>query len=166
MNNLVLAGFMGTGKTTVGQQVATRWGWDFVDTDTVIVARAGRSISEIFASEGESIFRRMEAEVCQGVAAGREQVIATGGGALLNERTRAALAQTGLMVCLTCDIDEVIRRVGGDPARPLAADRARLERLWAERAPLYASLPHHVDTTHLTPQQAAQEVIRLWTQHT
>ncbi len=164
--NLVLAGFMGTGKSTVGRIVAGRLGLAFVDTDAEIERRARRPIAQIFAQDGEAAFRQMEAEVCQAVAAGRDQVIAVGGGALLDESTRRAFAQTSLIVCLTCSLDKILRRVGDDPARPLfSADREQLAALYAARAAHYASLSAQLDTTALTPAQAAEEVIRLWNQH-
>ncbi len=164
-HNLVLAGFMGTGKSTVGRIVAGRLGLTFVDTDAEIERRAERPIAAIFAQDGQAAFRRMEAEVCREVAAGRDQVIAVGGGALLDHGTRRAFARTSLIVCLTCALDEVLRRVGDDPARPLfSADRERLAALYAARAAHYASLPHAVDATAHTPAQVAGEVIRLWNQ--
>jgi shikimate kinase len=164
--NIVLAGFMGTGKTTVGRLVAGRLGWRFMDTDDVITARDGRTIAEIFEQDGEAAFRQLESIACRDMAALCHQVVATGGGALLDPRVYAAFAARGLVICLTCDLDEIIRRVGDDPARPLfAPDRDRLAHLLAARAEHYARLPHHVDTTHLSPAQAAEEVIRVWQQN-
>lgn len=164
-SNLVLAGFMGVGKSTVGRIIAARLRLVFVDTDAEIERRAGRTIAQIFAQDGEAAFRRLEAQVCQEVAAGRDQVIAVGGGALLDESTRRAFAQTGLIVCLTASLDAILARVGDDPARPLfSADRAQLAALYAARAAHYAALPHTVDTTARTPAEVAGEVIRLWTQ--
>lgn len=165
-SNLVLAGFMGTGKTTVGQWVAARLERPFVDIDQVIIARAGKPIAAIFAEGGEAAFRALEAAACHDIAQQSQQVIATGGGALLNPAVRESLAASGLIICLTCDLDEIIRRVGDAPHRPLfTPDRDRLARLLADRAPLYNSLPLHVDTTHRDPSQIAEEVIRLWTLH-
>jgi shikimate kinase len=156
---------MGAGKSTVGRIVAGRLGLAFVDTDAEIERRAGRPIAAIFAQDGEAAFRRMEAEVCREIAGGRDQVIALGGGALLDEATRRAFEQTSLIVCLTCALDEILRRVGDDPARPLfSADRERLAALHAARAAHYASLPHTLDTTARPPAQLAGEVIRLWNQ--
>jgi shikimate kinase len=164
--NIVLAGFMGTGKTTVGRLVAERLGWRFVDTDDVITARDGRVIAAIFEQDGEATFRQLESAACRDMAALCHQVIATGGGALLDPRVSAAFAARSVVICLTCDLDEIIRRVGDDPARPLfVPDRDRLARLLAARADHYARLPHHVDTTHSSPAQAAEEVIRLWEQN-
>jgi shikimate kinase len=162
----VLAGFMGTGKTTVGWLVAEQLGWRFVDTDDVIIARAGRTIAEIFEQDGEATFRQLEVAACYDMAALSHQVIATGGGALLDPRVHEAFAAGGLVICLTCDLDEIIRRVGDDPTRPLfAPDRDRLASLLAERADHYARLPHHIDTTRLSPAQAAEEVIHVWEQN-
>lgn len=163
--NIVLAGFMGTGKSTVGQLVADRLGWRLVDTDTVIEARAGKIIAEIFEQDGEPAFRALEAAVCRDVAALCHQVISVGGGALLNPAVQAIFAARDLVICLTCDLDTIIQRVGYDPARPLfSVDREKLARLLDSRADHYASLPHHVDTSELSPGQAAEEVIRLWQQ--
>jgi len=161
--NIVLAGFMGVGKTTVGRLAAAQIGWRFVDTDALIEERSGRTIAQIFAQEGESAFRQLEAVIAQELAAQPRRVIAVGGGTLVNPRLRERLARSSLIICLTCDLEEIIRRVGHDPARPLfAPDREQLARLLQSRAGHYASLPYHVDATHLTPQQTAAEVIHLW----
>ncbi len=161
--NITLAGFMGTGKSTVGRLVAERLGWRFVDTDTVIAARSGRTIAQIFAQDGETAFRQLEAEVCPEMTALSHQVIAVGGGALLNPTIRECVEAHSLLIALACDLDEIIRRVGDDPARPLfVSDRDRLARLLDARADHYATLPYHIDTTHLTPEQTAEEVFRLW----
>lgn len=164
--NIALAGFMGTGKSTVGPLLAEQLGWRFVDTDALIEARAGLPIPRIFAERGEPIFRRLEAEVCRQVADGARQVIALGGGALLDPHTRAYLQARALVVCLTAPLEEIVRRVGEDPARPLFhADRARLAALYAERAVHYAALPHHLATEGRTPAEIAEEIVRLWQQH-
>lgn len=164
--NIVLAGFMGTGKSTVGRRLAAQLGWSFVDTDTVIEQRTGRTIAAIFADRGEATFRALEAAVCAEMAARCEYVIATGGGALLNPDTLAAFRQQGLIVCLTCELDTILARVGHDPARPLfSADRERLAALYNARAAHYASLPHQIDTTHRTPVQVTEEIVSLWQQY-
>ena len=164
--NIVLAGFMGTGKSAVGQIAAERLGLTFVDTDDLIEARVGRSIAEVFENDGEPAFRQLEADVCRHVASQNGHVIATGGGALLNPETRAAFERGGLVICLSADLDAIIARVGVDPSRPLfAAGRERLARLLEQRSALYDSLPHQIDTTHLSPEQVAEEVIRLWKQY-
>ena len=155
---------MGTGKSTIGKLAAERLGMAFVDTDEVIVERAGKAISEIFAQEGEPAFRKLEAEVCLEIGGGSGQVIGLGGGALLNEKVREAYVARNLVICLTCDLDEIVRRVGDDPSRPLfVADRVAA--LLASRAEHYNSLPHCIDTTPLSPEQVVEEVVRLWENH-
>ncbi len=166
MRNLVLAGFMGTGKSTVGRLIAERLNVPFLDTDLEIERIAGRTVAEVFTRSGEAAFRRLEAEVCLRAAAGQNQIISTGGGALLNPQIYAALAATGVMVRLSCDLDEIIRRVGLDGSRPLfAGDPERLAQLLTSRAGIYERLPHHVDTTGCTPAEVAERVIELWKQH-
>lgn len=165
-NNLALTGFMGTGKSTVGRLVAARLGWRFVDTDIAIVERAGCSIAEIFAQQGEPAFRALEAEVCAATVAGEQTVIALGGGALLNPTTLERILSGSVLICLDAPLETLIARVGDDPTRPLfSADRERLATLYNTRAPHYAQLPHHIETAHAAPETVAEEVIRLWQQH-
>ncbi|MCC6905719.1 MAG: shikimate kinase [Anaerolineae bacterium] len=163
--NIVLAGFMGTGKSTVGRIVARTLLMPYRSTDAAIVELAGRSIAEIFAQDGEKIFRRIEATVCEEMAMRDGQVIDTGGGALLNPRTREIFGATGLLVCLRADLDTIAARVGDDPSRPLFGTRTDIEQLYAARAPIYASLPFQIDTTGRTPDEVAEEIVELWKQH-
>jgi len=164
--NLVLTGFMGTGKSTVGRLVAERLSLAFIDTDIEIQAQAGCSIADIFAQQGEAAFRRLEAEVCLRVVGNHNQVIATGGGALLNPEVYRVFAASSLIVCLTCDLNEIVRRIGGDSARPLlSGNREQLAQLLARRSDFYNNLPYQFDTTHRDPLQVAEEVSRLWTQN-
>ena len=163
--NFILTGFMGTGKSTVGRLLAARLGWPFVDTDTRIEALAGQSIPAIFANQGEPAFRRLERTVIQTLAAASGHVIATGGGTLLDADNRAALLDNGLVVCLDADPERLAARLAAAQDRPLlhgADPAARIRALLAERAPLYAALPHHVETTHLSPEAVVEEILALW----
>jgi shikimate kinase len=165
-SNLVLAGFMGVGKTTVGRIVADRLAMKFVDMDEEIERTAGKRIADIFSEEGERAFRVMEAEVCLRLAAGQAQVIATGGGALLNEKARSALSEGSLLVCLDSDLEALIHRLDSSSDRPLfTQDKPALEELFVLRQDVYAAIPLHVDTTDCTPDEAAQQVIELWNRH-
>lgn len=151
---------MGTGKSTVGPLVAAKLGRPFVDTDDRISAVAGLSIPEIFARDGEAAFRKLEAEVCVDLAAQTGLVVATGGGALLNRDTVAAMSGTGLVVCLTATEAALAARLADETdGRPLAAG---WRDLLARRKPLYDVLPYQVDTTGKTPEQVAEEVVALW----
>jgi len=162
--NLVLTGFMGTGKSVVGRRVAALLNRPFVDMDLEIERRAGRSIREIFAQDGEAAFRRMEAALCRELARQRGLVIATGGGALTFDGNRRALGETGLLICLTATVDEILRRLDSAHDRPLLAApdrRSRIEALLERRAAAYAAIPHQIDTTGLTPEEVAARVIAL-----
>lgn len=164
---LVLAGFMGAGKTTVGRIVAARLGWPFVDTDDWIERDAGQPVTAIFAQQGEAAFRRLERNACARAAQLERHVIATGGGALLDPETRTAFQASGLVIGLRAELETILRRIDDAGQRPLfGGDRARLEALFAARAPIYAGLPHQVETDGQTPEAVAEEVVRLWHRHT
>ena len=162
--NVVITGFMGTGKSKVGLEVARRLGREFVDMDALIEDRVGMTIPEMFAQQGEDFFRQRERELCQELAQRRELVIATGGGALIPEENRRALGKSGLLVCLSCEVEETTRRLAQAEDRPLldvADRRKRIEALLAERREAYSRIPHQIDTTGLTVDEVAERVIRL-----
>ncbi|MCC6803516.1 MAG: 3-dehydroquinate synthase [Anaerolineae bacterium] len=156
--NIVLTGFMGTGKTTIGRQVAALLDRRFVDADDVIVERAGMSIPQIFATQGEPAFRALEKEVCRDLAAERGLVIATGGGMLVDPDNRAAMLASGLVVCLVASRDVLRARLARGAERPLAGD---WEALLEKRRAAYAAIPDHVDTSDNSPERAAQRIIDL-----
>jgi shikimate kinase len=158
--NIILTGFMGTGKSTVGRLLAARLGYEFVDTDELIVARDGRSIADIFHQSGEVAFRQWEAVIAQELAGREGVVIATGGRLMLDEANAAALLRHGRAFCLTATPDEIIARLDGDERRPLlhvADPAAQIHRLLAERAVAYGRFPQ-ITTTGKTPPQVAQEI--------
>jgi shikimate kinase len=162
---LVLTGFMGTGKTRVGRRVAERLGRPFLDTDAVIEKTAGRSVREIFATEGETSFRARERRALEEVCTMEDAVISIGGGALLASENRALLERSGLLVCLTATPEAIAERVAPSVAdRPLLAGAAslpeRIRELLAARAPAYAGVAEQVDTTGCSVEQVADEVIR------
>ena len=117
--NLTITGFMGTGKSTVGSIFAERLGRPFVDMDERLEAELGKTIAEVFADDGEEAFRLAEARLCQQLAGETGLVIATGGGALVNDQNRQVLAESGPIVCLTAGIDTVLERVEAFEDRPL-----------------------------------------------
>jgi len=160
--NLVLTGFMASGKTAVGRAVAERLGHGFVDMDVVIEVRAGKPIARIFAEDGESAFRQIEAALCEELSTRDGLVIATGGGALVNPANRARMMASGAVVCLTCGVDEILRRVDGNTDRPLLAvsdRRAQIEQLLQARREAYAAIPWQIDTTALTVEEVTDQVI-------
>jgi 3-dehydroquinate synthase len=160
--NIVLTGFMGTGKSSVGREVADQLGRPFLDLDDLIAARAGKPISEIFAEDGEPAFRALEAQACQEVREASGRVIAAGGGAVLSLANREALESGGTVICLEAETGVIARRLAGGNGRPLLSGASREERiaeLLARRATAYAELPHHLDTSLLTVVQAAERVM-------
>jgi shikimate kinase/3-dehydroquinate synthase len=166
MQNIVLTGFMGSGKTTIGQEVARRLDRPFVDMDAEIETRAGKFIPRIFAEDGEAAFRQMEAALCEELSTQAGLVIATGGGTLVDPANRALMMGSGAVVCLTCDVDEILRRLdrGGNPDRPLldvADPCVEIERLLAVRREAYEAIPWQVDTTALSVAEAAARVVEI-----
>jgi shikimate kinase/3-dehydroquinate synthase len=164
--NLVITGFMGTGKSQVGREVARRLERPFVDMDAEIEARAGKSIARLFAEEGEAAFRRLESDLCHELVRQRGLVIATGGGTLVDPANRMAMMASGTVACLTATLKEILHRLGKhDTARrPLlegAEPALEARRLLAARSAAYAALPWQVDTTGRSVAQVATEVVSL-----
>lgn len=157
--NIVLGGFMGTGKTTVGELIAAKLYWPFVDADAEIESRFGRSIPEIFEQQGEGAFRRYEMIIAQSLAARKNTVIATGGGMLVDSANLAMMQSSGFVVCLNAAPEAIEARLGDGEGRPLAWGwRDLLE----SRREAYAQIPHQVKTTDRDPEAVAEEVIALW----
>lgn len=162
--NVVLTGFMGTGKTAAGRRLAGLIGYEFVDTDALIEQRAGRSVAAIFETEGEAAFRRMEAACAQELAARRGLVIATGGGMLLTKQNADLLEASGPVFCLTADVETLLERLAAEAGqRPLLAApdrRARMAALLEERAAGYGRFPQ-IKTTGKTVDNVAKEIAYL-----
>ncbi len=160
--NIVLAGFMATGKTTVGLEVARRLGRPFVDMDAVLEERLGAAIPQVFAKQGEASFRKAESALCQQLSKPQGLVIAAGGGAVLTQANRVLLGRGGLVVCLVCDQAEIMQRLGDVKERPMLAGHdvpQRVTRLLAERAAAYDTIPHQIQTTHRGVDEVAEQVI-------
>ncbi len=159
--NVILAGFMGSGKTTVGKLLAARLGWQFVDTDELIERRAGRAVAEIFRAQGEAAFRQWESEVAEGLATMERCVIATGGGFMLRPENRAAAEAAGMVVFLMASPEEIWHRVRGGAGRPLLEGedpRRRIRELLDQRQAAYQALPICIDTDRRTPEAVAEAI--------
>ncbi len=151
---------MGAGKTTVAGLLAQRWDVAVRDTDADIVADQGREISDIFVDDGEAAFRSLEREAVARALAEHDGVLSLGGGAVLDEGTRALLAEH-TVVFLQVGLTDAVKRVGLGTSRPLLMGnvRARVKALLDERTPVYASVATHiVDTDGRTPDEVADEV--------
>jgi shikimate kinase len=157
---IVLVGFMGAGKTTVGRLLAAKLGVSFTDSDHVIEARAGKPIPRVFADEGEPAFRQLEHEVIADLLHGEDTVLALGGGAPAHEGTRAELATAAVpVVYLRISYAEAMSRVGGDVGRPMLA-RSDVAQLHRDRDPLYArAATLTVDACGRSPEEIALDVL-------
>ena len=159
---IVLAGFMGTGKSSVGRRLAARRGREFVDTDALIEQEAGTSITRIFADQGEAEFRAREKRAVA-LAVGEDgRVVAVGGGAMLDGENLAAMKAGGPVVCLTARPEIVLARVAHDTGRPLLQGPQPLETirgLMAERADAYARADVTIDTSDLTPDEVVERLL-------
>lgn len=159
---IVLVGFMGSGKTTVGRALAERLGVDFVDTDTVVEAGAGMPVAEIFTRGGERDFRARELDAARRVVdEGTAGVVALGGGAPAQDEIRTLLARSGATVVhLSVSLDEARRRIGDDSARPMLQSRDVAD-LFAERSPVYEEVAHFgVDVDDRSPENVADAIAR------
>jgi len=155
---IVLVGFMGAGKTTVGRLLAAALGLPFLDSDHVIEARTGRAIPEIFAADGEPAFRALEHEVIADLLRGPDVVLALGGGAAEHEETSKLLAAVPVAF-LRVSYDGAVGRVGGDGNRPMLA-RADLPAVYASRQAAYESVATAiVDVDGLEPEAIVAEIL-------
>ena len=168
MRNIILIGPMGAGKTTIGRLLANRLGWTFADSDREIEKRTGASIPLIFEIEGESGFRQREHDMLADLTAGEGVVLATGGGAVLRPENRALLRNNGWVVYLYTPVERQFERTQHDTQRPLLQKgdrRATLERLMAERDPLYRETAHLViETGGQAPRTMAERILAAWRQ--
>ncbi len=163
--NLVLIGMSGTGKSRVGRLLAERLHWRFIDTDVEIERLTGRTVADIFATDGEPRFRALEREVVARVTRRRGAVIATGGGAVLDPASRERLFAGNLVVCLEASAEQIAERLAHSHERrpllegpdPLAAIRA----LQAARAPVYALAHHTVVTDGRSLGEIATEILEV-----
>ncbi len=164
--NLILTGFMGTGKSTIGRLIAEETGMELVDVDDVIEARFG-TIASIFSAGGEVKFQELEREVAADLARLEQTVISTGGQTLLHEANIQTLGASGVVICLVADPDRIHQRLMADPGnreRPMLRGhepRERIAELLAIRADGYSRFPQ-LAVDHLGPPEAARAVMELW----
>ena len=162
--NIVLIGFMGTGKSVVGQALAARLSCPFVDVDAAIEQAQGRPIRTIFAEDGEAAFRQAERAMIRQATQRAGQVIAAGGGAVMDDANAAALTQSGWLVWLKAAPDVILQRIGNPLSRPLLNvpdPKARMAELLALREATYAKADAVVDTTHRTVEQVVDDILKV-----
>jgi shikimate kinase len=169
--SVVLIGYRGSGKTTVGRLLAERLGKSFVDCDDLIVKQAGKSVREIFAEGGEETFRKLEASAVAKLAKRKDAVIALGGGAMMREENRRTMTDAEhQIVYLRCEPAELLRRIQTDPAtsdnRPaltnLDGGIEEIQSLLSGREPIYkANMSVELDVTNLTPAQVVERLVKV-----
>ena len=164
MRNIVLVGFMGSGKTTIATQLANKLKLRYLSTDSLIEAREKRTINEIFTKEGEDYFRDVESAVVREISAQDGLVIDTGGGVVIREENLNNLKSTGIVICLTADEDTIMERTKKYKHRPLLNvedPKLKIRSLLAKRAPFYAKADHCIDTGKLTIRQVVEKIMEM-----
>ncbi len=168
VRNIILVGFMGSGKSSVGRALSRRCGWPGVDADEVIVSRAGKPIADIFRDSGEEAFRELERTVMKDLCEKSGRIISGGGGSFIDEENRRIMLDCGTVFYLSARPETIHRRVtGGNPSapvRPLLAGGEPLERikeLLAQRAPAYSQAHHTIEIDQLYPGQVAEAILKI-----
>ncbi len=166
MENIYLVGFMGTGKTAVGKELAGKKKMSFLDLDELIELRQKRPIRDIFAKEGEAYFRKAESLVLKEAASESGFVVACGGGIVINPANIKLMKKTGVVICLSAKPEVILKRVRGYLHRPLLNvkdPKKQIEHLIKLRAPYYAQADKTLDTSVLTIKQVAARIAKLIT---
>lgn len=157
---IYLVGFMGSGKTSVGQRLAKMLGWRFVDLDQAIEEREGKPIRDIFRDSGEPYFREIERKELAQAGSRKEAVIALGGGAFCNDRNRQTVQESGISVWLDAPLDVLYARCAGQDTRPLLSTREKMESLLEFRRPLYAKADLQIDAGERAIDSIVEEILR------
>jgi shikimate kinase len=166
--NIALIGFMAVGKSAVGRNLAKKLRCRFVDLDRLIEINAGMKIGEIFAQKGEAFFRQLEKKTLATILQKEEQVIATGGGVIMDDDSLKLLRDRALLIGLTASVDVLLSRAGNSSKRPLLNDANRRERvaeLLAQREGRYAQARVTIDTSELSVDQVVEKIIQFIATH-
>lgn len=162
MNNIVLCGFMGSGKTVVGKELAKILGVKFVDTDELIEEEQGVAIKAIFATHGEDYFRDLEYEMCKKVAEMNGVVVSTGGGAMTFKRNVDAIKEGSKVVFLDASFEVICDRIGNSTTRPLFQDKEKAKKLYDERKDKYLSAADYVINGDMGARKTAMQIAEIF----
>ena len=164
MGNIYLVGFMATGKTAVGRELARKKKWQFVDLDELIELKEKRTITDIFSKNGEPYFRRMEHDTLKEVSQEKKFVVACGGGIVINKANIKIMKDTGIIICLTAGPQVILKRASGYSHRPLlnvSEPKKQIELLLKLRAPYYAHADKTIDTSKLSVKEVVEKIIKI-----
>ena len=164
MNNIYLVGFMGTGKSAVGKELAFRLKRRFVDLDELIELKAKMLVSEIFAKNGEPYFRKLEKQVLKETAKEKNFIVSCGGGVVIDYDNIKIMKKTGLIACLSAKPEVILKRVSNTSRRPLlnvSNPKARIELLLKLRSPYYARADKIIDTSKLSIKEVVTKIIKM-----
>ena len=163
--NIVLVGLSGSGKTTIGNILSDLSGYDFIDTDAIIVKLQNRSINNIFATNGEGFFRDLETQVTKKVSQFGSLIISTGGGIILRDENLKNLDKNGIIFYLKTSVNTLLKRLEGDNTRPLLKTddvKKKNENMLEIRGKLYEKADVTVETDNLSPIETAKEILRIY----
>lgn len=166
MGNIYLVGFMGTGKSSVGRELAKKIKWQFMDLDELIELREKRDIPHIFAQDGEPYFRRLEKRVLKEVSKETKFIVACGGGIVLDKENIKIMKEQGRVICLTASPKEILNRTKGCAHRPflnVADPKKQIELLLKLRAPFYARVDKTIDTSKISIKEVVEKISQIIT---
>jgi len=161
-DNIILTGFMGSGKTTIGSFLADKMGWNFIDIDSLIEIEIKSSIRDYFKAHGEASFRNIETQLLEKVLAGRNQVISTGGGIVLADKNRILMEKQGLVIWLKASPEMIYQRIKDNLSRPVLGDDPTLEKIreiLEFRTPFYAKADISIETDDLSIDALSSQII-------
>lgn len=160
MNNLILCGFMGSGKTTLGEGLADHFGMELIDTDKEIVKRENRSITDIFETDGEPYFRRLETELIKELSQKDNLIISLGGGLAANKVNHPYLKAAGKVILLDCGIEVTLKRIMGDASRPLTKNGEEdIIKRYNFRKPIYEAVADIIIDSSFSPEKTLKTAI-------
>ncbi len=162
--NLIICGFMGTGKSVVGKAVSAALGFDFADTDNLIENRCEKTIAEIFREDGEEYFRDLEKEIIIHLPE-RKTVIAAGGGIIIDRENYKRLSGLGLMILLTASVETIFRRIGNDNSRPLLSGEnlnEKAQKLLLQRQSVYDMIEYRINTDRMNVSDVCDAVTKIY----
>jgi shikimate kinase len=163
-NNIVITGFIGTGKTVIGRMVAQIMNREFYDTDCLIIRQTGLSINEIFREMGELYFRNLEHDFLLELRMNNNSVISTGGGTLLNRDNIRLMEQRGIIFCLNSAPEIILQRISNDIERPLlsAPSLKQIKKILAQRKEAYASFQYQLETSNRSIDEIAENIVSVY----